>query len=72
MTKYYRELWNTGPVRTEARRLAKLELEANCRKRGEDPRKLSHREMENAITVLLFNSEDIFLKRAKFNLEKQT
>jgi len=69
MTKFFRELWLKGPVRTEARRLARLELEANMRKRGEDPSKASKQQMENGITVLLFNSEDVFLKRAKFNLD---
>lgn len=70
MTKYYRELWNTGPVRTEARRLARADLAKQYNNKGQDLYLLSDRAIENAVTVLLFNSEDVYLKRAKWNLEK--
>lgn len=70
MTKYYRELWNSGPVRTEARRLAELMLKGAYARDHKDWNLLSQRQKDNAITVMLFNSEDVFLKRAKFNLDK--
>ena len=69
--KYYRELWNNGPVRTEARRLARLDLRAHYIKQGKRLDLCTEKQVENAITVLLFNSEDIYLKRAKFNLGEQ-
>lgn len=71
MTKYYRELWIKGPVRTEARRLAKQALADSLKARGIRIDLQTPKQVENAITVLLFNSEDVYLKRAKWNLENQ-
>ena len=65
---YYRELWMNGPVRNEARRLAKEKLKEEFNRKGYRFDHVSPPQQENAITVLLFNSEDFFLKRAKFNL----
>lgn len=71
MTKYYRELWNNGPVRTEARRLARERLKETLAKQGSRLDLCTPKQIENAITVLLFNSEDVFLKQAKWNLENR-
>ena len=66
--KYHAVLWSSGPIRTEARRLAWAKF---CKEYKGDPRHLSPVEKENAITTVLWNSEDIFLKAAKLNLENQ-
>jgi hypothetical protein len=64
--KYYRELWNTGPVRTEARRLAAEMLREKYGAKVWD--NMTQKQRDNHVTVLLFNSEDVFLKRAKWSL----
>ena len=69
--KYYRELWLKGPVRNEARRLARLDIFKIFTKKGKNPNLCSDIAIEKAVTVLLFNSEDIYLKRAKWNLENR-
>jgi hypothetical protein len=69
--KYYRELWLKGPVRNEARRLAREELRKHYARKGEDFDLCSEVAIEKAITVLIFNSEDIYLKKAKWNLENR-
>jgi hypothetical protein len=70
--KYHRELWNDGPVRTEALRLARLEVLKIMRKKGENPKDYTETALWKATTVMLFESEDVFLKRAKFNLSERT
>jgi len=67
-TKYYRELWMDGPVRKEARRLARLDLRKEYEAKGGDFDSLSFTETNNAVTLLLFNSEDVYLQRAKHSL----
>ena len=64
-TKYFRELWTTGPVAKVARMLAKEDLRKRLMKEGHDLRNLSEKEVDNGVTVLLFNSEDYYLNRAK-------
>lgn len=69
MPKFYAEIWRPGPIFNEVRRLARLEL----RKRyGADKwDAMTEKQQANHVVVLLWNSEDVFLKRAKFNLEER-
>lgn len=62
---YCRELWVPGPVRDMARAIAKQQFMRELRSKGKDPRDLSSRELDNGITVLLFNSGDYYLNKAK-------
>jgi hypothetical protein len=68
---YYRELWLKGPVRNEARRLAREELRKQYAKKGINIDHASPGTVEKEIIVLLYNTEDIFLKKAKWNLENR-
>jgi len=64
-TSYHRELWQPGPVRDMAKSIAKVQFERELRAKGIDPRSITPRQMENGITVLLFNSGEFFLNKAK-------
>lgn len=64
-TKYQRELWQPGPVQDMARSIAKVQLFREMRDKGKDPRLASAREIENGITVLLFNTGEYYLNKAK-------
>jgi len=70
--RYFRELWMTGPVRTEARRLAKIDLEVGLRAKGKNPRLFSERQLDLLVTQMLLESESVYLMRALFNLEETT
>lgn len=67
--QYYRELWNEGEVAKEARRIARNDYIAELRQHGVDPNTISNRAIDHEVDVLLFNSEDHYLARAKFGLE---
>jgi hypothetical protein len=56
----------------EARRLARLELHQRLAEKGTNVNDYSEKAIEKLITVLIFNSEDVFLKRAKWNLENRS
>jgi hypothetical protein len=63
--KYYHELWVRGPVYHEARRLAYEELKKNYALKGLRFDHVSKGEQERAITVLLFNAQEVFYNTAK-------
>jgi hypothetical protein len=62
------ELLHYGPVRTEARRLAKETIRKELERRRIPYEAMSDKQWENLITVALWNSGDQFLTLAKFNL----
>jgi len=64
-TSYHRELWMPGPVSRMARTIARAQLEREMRAKGQDPRNASEKQMENGVTVLLFNSGEFYLNKAK-------
>lgn len=64
-TQYQRELFNPGPVKDMARAIAKQQLFKEMRAKGKDPRDASPREIDNGITVLLFNAGEYYLNKAK-------
>ena len=64
-TSYHRELWQPGPVRDMARQIARIQFERELRAKGKDPRNISPGEMDNGVTVLLFNSGEFYLNKAK-------
>ena len=72
MTKYVPSLWAIGPIRNEARRLAKAELTRHYNALGKRFDLLSKQQQENAITVLVYNAQEIWAKAAKHNLEGLT
>jgi hypothetical protein len=63
--KHYHELWVKGPVQSEARRLAYEELKKNYALKGMRFDHVTKGEQERAITVLLFNAQEVFYNRAK-------
>lgn len=63
--QYQRELWQAGPVRDMARMIAKQQLMRELRAKGKDPRLAGQAEIENGITVLLFNASSFYLNKAK-------
>jgi len=64
-TKYYRELWTTGPVAKVARMLAKEDLRKEWMRKGRDLREASEKQIDNGVTLLLFNSGEYYLNKAK-------
>jgi len=64
-TTYHRELWNPGPVQDMARAIAKQQFLTELRRKGKDTTELSPKEIDNGVTVLLFNSGAYFLNKAK-------
>jgi hypothetical protein len=65
------ELLHYGPVRTEARRLAKKAISDELERRRIKTEGFSEKQWENLITVALWNSGDHFLQLAKWNLENR-
>lgn len=63
--KHVHELWVKGPIMFEARRLAYEELKRNYARQGMRFDQVSKGEQERAITVLLFNAQEVFYNRAK-------
>jgi hypothetical protein len=63
--RVYHELWVKGPVQSEARRLAYEELKRNYANKNLRFDMVSKGEQERAITVLLFNAQEVFYNRAK-------
>jgi hypothetical protein len=63
--KHIGELWVPGPIMYEARRLAYEELKRNYAREGMRFDLVSKGEQERAITVLLFNAQEVFYNRAK-------
>jgi hypothetical protein len=68
MKKIKAELLHYGPVRTEARRLAKEAIRAELESRHVPHRQMTEKQWENLVTVALWNSGDHFLQLAKWNL----
>ena len=68
-TRYQRELWNPGPVQDMARAIAKQQFFQEMRAKGIDPRSCTARQIENGITIILFNTGDVYLNKAKNALE---
>jgi hypothetical protein len=64
-TKYQRELFMPGPVRDMAKAIAKQQLFKEMRAKGKDPRLATPREIDNGITILLFNAGEYYLNKAK-------
>ena len=64
-TSYCRELWVPGPVQDMARAIAKQQFFREIRSRVKDPRLATAKEIENGITVLLFNTGEYYLNKAK-------
>jgi len=64
-TTYHRELWVPGPVQTMARTIALAQFKRELRAKGKRIEDISQRELENGVTVLLFNSGEFFLNKAK-------
>jgi hypothetical protein len=64
-TSYHRELWAPGPVAEMARSIAKIQFMKELRAKGRDPKDVTSTELDNGVTVLLFNSGDYYLNKAK-------
>jgi hypothetical protein len=62
---YQHELFKPGPVRDMAKAIAKQQFMRELRSKGRDPRDVSAAEMENGITILLFNAGEYYLNKAK-------
>lgn len=62
---YQHELFKPGPVRDMAKAIAKQQFIKELRAKGRDPRDVSATEMENGITILLFNAGEYYLNKAK-------
>jgi hypothetical protein len=65
------ELLHYGPVRTEARRIAKETIRQELTRRSIPHEAMSDKQWENLVTVALWNSGNQFLTMAKFNLENR-
>lgn len=62
---YQHELFKPGPVRDMARAIARQQFVKELRAKGKDPRNVTATEMDNGITILLFNAGDYYLNKAK-------
>jgi len=63
--KYQRELFLPGPVKDMARSIAKQQLFKEMRAKGKNPKDATPREIDNGITILLFNAGEYYLNKAK-------
>ena len=62
---YQHELWKPGPVADMAWSIAKVQWEQDLRAKGIDPRTVSPGAMRQGVKVILFNSGEIYLNKAK-------
>jgi hypothetical protein len=62
---YCKELWHHGPVSKVARMLAKEDYRKELMRKGQDLRQYSEKWIDNQVTVLLFNSGNHYMRRAK-------
>jgi len=70
MPKFYAELWRAGPINKEAFRLAAETLRKEYGAQKWDA--MSEVQRKKHCIALLWNSEDVMLKRAKWNLENKS
>ena len=62
---YQHELWTPGPVQEMAWAIAKQQFFNDMRAKGVDPRTCSPGEIRNGIRLILFNTGEVYLNKAK-------